>query len=292
MLALVVPAHGASTLEERLAWQLALEREGFSPGIIDGKIGAKTQTATREFQKARGLAPTGTLDAATISALKVDPDIAIGEHIVEASDLEGITPFTSDWYERAAQAEMGYYSVLDALAERFHASRGLLQTLNPGLDLESVTVGTPIRVPAVLEPVIRRADSLRIDLTRKLIFALDSQGRPLAMFHCSIAAKAEKRPRGHAKVIVVVTRPNYTFDPASWPEVKNVNRRLIIPPGPRNPVGLAWIGLDIPGYGIHGTPQPEMIGKSGSHGCFRLSNWDAVRLTRMVSVGTVVTFVE
>ena len=285
-----IAADDPSSLPERLAWQIALDREGFSPGLVDGKIGAKTRTATEEFQSARGLPQTGQLDAATINALKVDPDTAITEHLVEASDLRGITPFTNDWIERASQDRMGYYSPLDGLAERFHTSKALMQSLNPSVSFDGLSPGTPLRVPAVLEPVSMRAASLSVDLQRKLIFALDAAGRPIAMFHCSIAAKAEKRPSGQTRVIVVVQSPDYTFDPESWPEVREVTRKLRIPPGPRNPVGLAWIGLDLPGYGMHGTPQPEMIGKSGSHGCFRMANWDAIRLAKMVRVGTLVSF--
>ena len=285
-----VPPEAPATLNERLAWQIALDREGFSPGVIDGKTGSKTHLATREFQAARGLPATGLLDQATIDALKVDPETAIGEHLVEASDLRGISPFTDDWNERAARSEMGYYNILDGLAERFHASKGLMQSLNAGVDFDSLTPGKPLRVPAIVEPTIASASTLRVDLKRKLIFALDSGDKPLAMFHCSIAASVEKRPSGKASVVVVVRRPDYTFDPAAWPEVKNVTRRLVIPPGARNPVGLAWVGLNLPGYGIHGTPQPEMIGKSGSHGCFRMTNWDAVRLSRMIRTEAVVTF--
>lgn len=101
----------------------------------------------------------------------------------------------------------------------------------------------------------------------------------------------EKRPSGETKVVVVHRNPDYTFDPQYWPEVHNVTHKLLISPGPRNPVGLAWIGLDLPGYGIHGTPHPEMIGKTGSHGCFRMSNWDAIRLSKMIRPGAIVTFV-
>jgi lipoprotein-anchoring transpeptidase ErfK/SrfK len=114
----------------------------------------------------------------------------------------------------------------------------------------------------------------------------------VAIFHCSIAQAVEKRPVGDLSVKVVVTDPDYTFNPASWPEVTNVTRKLRIAPGPRNPVGVAWIGLDKPGYGLHGTVRPQDIGKTGSHGCFRLANWDAARLARAVSIGTPVVVRE
>jgi lipoprotein-anchoring transpeptidase ErfK/SrfK len=105
----------------------------------------------------------------------------------------------------------------------------------------------------------------------------------------SIARKVEKRPRGELRVTVVIPKPNYTFDPQMYPESaeakESLTRKLIVPPGPNNPVGLAWIGLDLPGYGIHGTPEPEKVGRTESHGCFRLANWDAVTLVGLVTVG-------
>ena len=116
----------------------------------------------------------------------------------------------------------------------------------------------------------------------------------LAHFPCSIAARVEKRPVGELHVIVIAPNPNYTFDPELFPEsaeARQLNQKLVLPPGPNNPVGVAWIGLDKPGYGIHGTPNPEQVGRTESHGCFRLANWDAEYLSHFVWVGMPV-FVE
>ncbi len=281
-----------SELRESLAIQIALEREGFSPGLVDGKIGGKTRSAIECYQESHGLKATGRLDENTGESLKVDPSAAVADYAVTAADLERITPFTEDWNERAKQDWMGYYDVFDALAERFHTSKAMLQRLNPATDFGKVAAGDKIVVPALGTPAAIKAASLKIDLAKKQIHALDSGGKSLAMFHCSIAAKAEKRPAGQTTVVTVIRNPDYTFDPEYWPEVKNVTRRLLISPGPRNPVGLAWIGLGLPGYGIHGTPHPEMIGKTGSHGCFRMTNWDAIRLTGMIRAGAAVTFVD
>jgi len=112
------------------------------------------------------------------------------------------------------------------------------------------------------------------------------------LFHCSVAKDKAKLPARDTVVKKMAANPEYWFDPKNWPEVKNVDRVLKIPPGPRNPVGLAWIGLDIPGYGIHGNPKPELIGKTGSHGCFRMTNWDALALFPMVHVGMPVKIVN
>ena len=137
----------------------------------------------------------------------------------------------------------------------------------------------------------RKAAKLRVFLGQKFIRAYDNQDRVMAHFPCSIAAKQEKRPVGTLTVVNVALNPNYTYDPVNFPELDEQQRgygKLIISPGPNNPVGMAWIGLSKPGYGIHGTPHPEDIGKTESHGCFRLANWNAERLARMVEIGTPV----
>ena len=140
----------------------------------------------------------------------------------------------------------------------------------------------------------QRAAKLRVYLTQKFIRAFDAEDRVIAHFPCSIAAKQEKRPVGTLMVVNVALNPNYTFDPVNFPELDAQQKgygKLVIPPGPNNPVGMAWIGLSKPGYGIHGTPHPEDIGKTESHGCFRLANWNAERLARMVEIGTPVEII-
>lgn len=278
-------------LATAIAWQIALEREGFSPGLIDGKIGPKAKAATEWFQRYKGLPVTGVLDTATHEALKADPDTAVFEYTVQASDLEGIHPMLDDWNERAKLTYMGYYDALDAIAEKFHTTKARILAMNPGVSKDSIQAGTILIAPAIQDSKPPKASALRIDLKKKHIYPLDDKDNVIGLFHCSIAASVEKRPSGQTKVITAHRDPDYTFDPKSWPEVNNVTRRLLISPGPRNPVGMAWIGLDLPGYGIHGTPHPEMIGKTGSHGCFRMTNWDAVRLSKMIRPGATVTFV-
>jgi lipoprotein-anchoring transpeptidase ErfK/SrfK len=136
------------------------------------------------------------------------------------------------------------------------------------------------------------ADEVRVNLAEKTIRVYDKTGQQLCLFHCSVAKDKEKLPARDAKIEAIVPNPNYTFNPKYWPEVHNVDRVLIIPPGPRNPVGVMWIQLDLPGYGMHGNPKPELIGKTGSHGCFRLTNWDAVRYASFVRVGMTVKMVN
>lgn len=284
-------------LRANLAWQIALDRAGFSPGLIDGKIGPKTRIATNYFQLTNQLPITAKLDAATAEALGPllpAPDAVLEVHSVTESDVASVTGVTKDWIERSKMKSLGYDTLADALAERYQTTQAMLQLLNPRIDLDKLEPGARVNVPAtsMAKRPLKQAACLEVNLTRKFVRAIDEQDSTLALAHCSIAANAEKRPSGDASVTSVAFDPNYTFNPELYPEVKNVATKLIIPPGPRNPVGIAWIGLSLPGYGIHGTPWPELIGKTGSHGCIRLANWDARRIAKLVRVGTAVRFVE
>ena len=172
----------------------------------------------------------------------------------------------------------------------------LIKRLNPAVNWTNVSVGTEVRLPHVSYPPARaKAAQVLIHLGGKTLKVFDANTNLLAHFPCSIAARVEKRPVGELHVAVVAPNPNYTFDPEVFPEsaeAQKLGRKLILPPGPNNPVGLAWIGLDRPGYGLHGTPSPEQVGRTESHGCFRLANWNAEYLVRLVSVGTPVRVVE
>jgi lipoprotein-anchoring transpeptidase ErfK/SrfK len=285
-------AETAATLRSRLAWQIALERVGFSPGIIDGQIGRKTELATREFQRVRGLPQTGRLDAATAAALQFDVAGALATYVVTPSDFLEVGPVPTNWMEKSKLNKLGYESAAAAVAERFHCTIGLLARLNPGCNLAQLGRGEVLQVPAVAQ-VDHSGEGARVEinLLEKVVRVMNGERELVALFHCSIAKDKARLPSGEAHVEVIAEDPSYTFDPRMWPEVKGIDRKLLIPPGPRNPVGRCWIGLSLPGYGVHGSPNPELIGKTGSHGCFRLTNWDALRLAKMIRVGTRVTFV-
>lgn len=277
-----------------LARQAALDRAGFSPGILDGRIGRKTQIAVRAFQADRGLTETGAFDPATVAALAIDEPPPLRLYTVTAADLADVGgPLPDDWNAKAKLKRLRYETLAALLAERGHCTQAALAGLNPGRAIEKLRPGDEVRLPNVTPArATFRAAEIEVHLGEKLIRVLDERGRTRALFHCSIARLPEKRPTGETTVVTVVDEPVYVFKPEMWPEVRNVKQKLIIPAGPRNPVGLCWIGLGRPGYGIHGTPQPELIGKTGSHGCFRLTNWDAQRLGRMVRAGLRVRFVE
>jgi lipoprotein-anchoring transpeptidase ErfK/SrfK len=272
--------------------QLELEHAGFSPGLIDGKLGAKTEFAMEEFQRAASLPVNGKPDAATTAALSLPGSDVFTSYTITDEDNSRITGIITDWNERAAAKYLGYDSLEDLVAEKFHTTRRCLSELNPDLNLDQLKPGDVLNAPDVgpTPTSYPHAAKIEVNLERKTIRLFDADGKVIALFYCSIARDKEKRPSGNAKVITIAINPNYTFDPALWTDVTNVDHKLTIPPGPRNPVGMAWVGLSLPGYGMHGTPHPEQIGKTGSHGCFRLTNWDAIHLANMVSVGTPVVF--
>ncbi len=288
------PAGAAQTipdsLRQGLSWQIALERAGFSPGVIDGKCAWKTGLALHEFQLSRNLPVTGQPDDATRAALGVDPSNVLAMYCVQQSDLDKLGPVPKKWVDKADMDYLGYPSLDEELAEQFHCTRGLLATLNPGKNVAHLAVGQSLVIPNLGNISVTRGDKVEISLSKKYVRVLSADGRPVGLFFCSVAKHREKLPSGTARVVTIVNNPTYRFDPRMYPEVKSVHVKLLIPPGPRNPVGLCWIGLNKPGYGMHGTPNAEMIGKTGSHGCFRLANWDAVRLGKMIRVGTPVVF--
>jgi lipoprotein-anchoring transpeptidase ErfK/SrfK len=282
------PADSSRSVASTLEMQIELHRRGFSCGSIDGVAGAQTEAALRAFQRSAGIADTGILDEATREDLNLTAP-ALGEYSFTASELAGLHPLPDTWLGKSQMTTMGYESALELVAERFHAHPNLIRSLNPGVDWSAVLPGRKIVVPAADHVVVSgKAAQIVITLGTRELEVIDSLSRVIAHFPVSIARMAEKRPVGDLHVTVVIPNPDYTFDPDVFPESaegKELGRKLVIPPGPNNPVGLVWIGLDRPGYGIHGTPNPEKVGRTESHGCFRLANWDALTLESLVQVG-------
>jgi lipoprotein-anchoring transpeptidase ErfK/SrfK len=271
--------------------QIALARLAISAGPIDGIVGSQTRAAIRAFQMQNGLTETGDLDAATKEALVVTEPI-FTNYVVTPIDLARIRPLPDTWMGKFEAEALEYESILELVAEKYQASHNLIKAQNPSVNWTNVSPFTSIKVPNVTRPAPkRRAGFIRIALAGKTLEAFDSETNLLAHFPCSIAARVEKRPVGQLTVVTGAENPNYTFDPAVFPEspeAQTIERKLIIPPGPNNPVGTAWITLDKPGYGIHGTPRPDQVGRTESHGCFRLANWNAEYLLKLVQAGTPV----
>jgi lipoprotein-anchoring transpeptidase ErfK/SrfK len=289
------PAFEPQPITDWLAAQVELHRRGFSCGSLDGIRGLQSATALKAWQKNEGLRETGDLDRATKEALLLTAPV-LTEYVFSVVDLASTQPVPDTWLGKSQVEALLHGSALEMVAERFRANPKLIVKLNPEVDWGNLLPGTPLVVPAA-EPAIptTKVSRLHIYLAEHVLHAVDETGRVL--FHCpvSIARNVEKRPVGELHVVVVIPDPNYTFDPEVFPEVpegKELGRRLIIPPGPNNPVGVAWIGLDRPGYGIHGTPDPEKVGRTESHGCFRLANWDARTLLRLAWNGLPVIVEE
>lgn len=274
-----------------LELQVELHRRGFSCGAIDGVAGPQTAGALRAWQRANGLPESGRLDAATRGVLRLTAP-ALKEHMLTEADLAGLRPLPTTWLGKSEQPDLAHATLLERIAERYRASPGVLQRLNPGVVWDTLEARAEVVVPDVGRPAITaRVEEIVIRLATRELDLVDSEGRVIAHCPVSIARKVEKRPSGELKVVVVVRDPNYTFDPELFSdsaEAREIGRKLVIPPGPNNPVGLAWIGLSLPGYGLHGTPEPEKVGRTESLGCFRLANWDAVALLDRVRVGMIV----
>lgn len=275
-------------VESVLELQIELHRRGFSCGSIDGVAGAQTTAALRSLQRALSLRDSGILDRETREVVQLT-DAALTEHVFSETELAALRPLPDTWLGKSQVPDLAYSSALELAAERYRASPRLLQRLNPGVDWTAIVAGQAVKVPAIGPVTVPgRAALVSIRLEARELAVSDPEGRVIAHFPVSIARYVEKRPLGELRVVVAIPNPNYTFDPAVFPESaegRELGRKLILPPGPNNPVGRVWIGLDRPGYGIHGTPDPEKVGRTESHGCFRLANWDALTLLKLVWVG-------
>jgi lipoprotein-anchoring transpeptidase ErfK/SrfK len=271
--------------------QLALERQGISSGSIDGRIGPQTRAALRAYQQKEHLTVTGELDAASKERLLLTSPLYT-TYTVSANDLARLQPLRPTWLGKSQQTALDYETILELVAEIGHAHPSLIRRLNPSVSWTNVAAGETVRLPdAAYADANAKAAFVTIKLADKALEVFDANTNLLAHFPCSIAQHAEKRPVGELHVAVIVPNPNYTFDPEVFPEsaeARQLQTKLVLPPGPNNPVGVAWIGLDKPGYGIHGTPSPEQVGRTESHGCFRLANWNAEYLVKLGWVGMAV----
>jgi lipoprotein-anchoring transpeptidase ErfK/SrfK len=275
--------------------QVLLDRVKFSPGAIDGRHGENFATALRAFQQQNGLTANGELDQSTFTKLAQDAAPAVIEYTISAKDVAG--PFSAeipdDYEKKAGLKRLDYTGPAEMLAERFHMDAELLAHLNPGKAFDQV--GTVITVanvnmkPAALGTTIGK---IEVDKTRKSLRVLSPGGKLLALYPASIGSEEKPAPSGTVKVVRVARNPTYTYNPAFRFKGVRTDKELKIAPGPNNPVGVVWIALNRKSYGIHGTAEPEKVGKAASHGCVRLTNWDALALARMVRKGTIVEFLE
>ncbi|MFN2604242.1 MAG: L,D-transpeptidase [Gemmatimonadaceae bacterium] len=319
-----IPARGA----EALQLEVLLDRAGFSPGIIDGTWGVNASKALTWFRVANGMDSTGsrgdsatttdstpaktkmkataakksTVSTATIDQATYQKLAAAGQstplittYQVTGEDVKG--PFIqipNNVYQKAKLDCLCYSSPAEELAEKFHTSEQMLKQLNPGVDLKSVTAGTAIQVPNVGE----NATTTSTGSVAKLVIstkgywthAVDASGNIIAHFPSTLGAGYDPSPTGDFHVTGISHNPSFNYQPALMAEVPDTKPTAKLKPGPNSPVGVVWVQLSKPHYGIHGTSSPETIGYANSHGCVRLTNWDAQKLSSMVKAGTPVQF--
>lgn len=315
--------------------QVVLERQGFGPGVIDGRMGLSTKNALTGFQEANGLSLTGELDQATTQKLAQWGNIP-ATRIVTIPDSWAKLSFTKVPDGAAQQAKMdrlGYNSLDEMLAERFHTTIDVLKMLNPGgqpAGMKQVkaqgaaptdpsptrsffSAGQMIRVPNVGADRIApgaidneswsktlvslgvgseqpKATRIVVSKSAGTLKAFDANEKLVALFTVTTGSKNDPLPLGGWKVKGTAYNPPFAYNPELFWDVPNTDDKQQLPPGPNGPVGVVWIDLTKEHYGIHGTPEPHTIGRAESHGCVRLTNWDAARLAGMVKPGTSVLF--
>jgi lipoprotein-anchoring transpeptidase ErfK/SrfK len=279
---------------EVLMLQIFLDRHNFSGGVIDGVWGASSLEAMRAWQKSHGYRQTSWVDVPLYAEIATMP-AALTRYAITAEDLALVTgPLPATWAERAQMKLLGYESVGACMAERFHTSERTLRRLNPAIINwpEDLRVGTILMVPNVEAAALEKPAHLVVALKECILAGYNAEGRMILRFPCSIARNRAHLPdAGVLKIKNMAPAPNYTYDPANYGQDPSVGK-MVVPAGPRNPVGSRWIGLSLAGYGIHGTPRPNSVGRPESRGCFRLTNWNAEKLFELVTTGMPVEVVN
>ena len=285
-----------------LGYQVLLDRVGISPGEIDGTFGPNLHRALAAFKARNQMTADATPDCAAWEALtQAAGTEVLTEYTITGEDVSADylgKPLPDELTQQAKLPALSYESVREAIAERFHASPRLIARLNPHVRLEA---GVVLKVPAVtpFNPSVRPipdspASDMTIEVSRgeSTLRAVRADGTVALFAPVSSGSTHDPLPIGTWKVVGTAWMPPFHYNPALFWNAEAGDGKAVIKPGPNNPVGVVWIDINVPHYGMHGTPSPNLVGHAQSHGCVRLTNWDAARLASLVKPGTRVVFKE